>query len=68
MNFLAIFLICLVGIFIIVMLGGWNGWLLLAGAALVLAVILNEYVKLEARVEELEKRLAKEEEDRNIKN
>lgn len=62
MNFFAIFLVCLIGIVIIVLLSGWNGWLLLVGAALVLAVILNEYVKLEERVEELEKRLAKEEE------
>lgn len=63
MNFFAMFLVCLVGIIIVVVLSGWNIWLLLIGAALVLATIINEYVKLEERVEELEKRLPKDEEE-----
>ena len=63
MNFFAMFLVCLVGIIIVVVFSGMNVWLLLIGAALVLATIINEYVKLEARVEELEKRLSKEEEE-----
>lgn len=62
MSFLSIFLVCLVGLFFVVILSSLNAWLLLVGAALVLAVLLNEYIKLEERVEELEKRLPKEEE------
>lgn len=61
MSFLSVFLLCLVGIFLFVVISGFNVWLLIIGTSLVLAAFLNGYIKLEERVDELEKRLPKEE-------
>lgn len=61
MSFLSIFLLCLVGVFLLVVISGFNGWLMVIGISLVLAAFLNGYIKLEERVDELEKRLPKEE-------
>lgn len=63
MRFLGIFLMCLIGIYLFVFFSTLNIWLLIIVSALVLAGLLSAHVHLEDRLEELEKRVSKVEDE-----
>lgn len=57
MTFFGTFLMCLIGIIILIFFCSMNVWVLLVVAALLLAGMLTAYVNLAERVEQLEKQL-----------
>lgn len=63
MTFFGTFLMCLIGIIILIFFCSMNVWVLLVVAALLLAGMLTAYVNLAERVEQLERMVREQEDD-----